>query len=155
MILALLVITIFYALTIGWLMYGFTKINTFEYSGLSPKTNFSIIVPFRNEAQNLPILLESFSKLNYPNDLFEVILVDDASEKEFRPERQRTGEALQNSDPSDSELAKHYRIQIVKNIRTSNSPKKDAITTAMQHVKTDWVITTDADCVVLENWLLS
>ena len=98
MILALLVITIFYALTIGWLIYGFTKINTFEYSGLSPKTNFSIIVPFRNEAENLPILLESFSKLNYPNDLFEVILVDDASEKEFRPERQRTGEALQNSD---------------------------------------------------------
>ena len=25
----------------------------------------------------------------------------------------------------------------------------------MQLVKTDWVITTDADCVVLENWLLS
>lgn len=25
----------------------------------------------------------------------------------------------------------------------------------MQHVKTDWVITTDADCVVPENWLLS
>ena len=137
MILALLVITIFYALTIGWLIYGFTKINTFEYSGLSPKTNFSIIVPFRNEAENLPILLESFSKLNYPNDLFEVILVDDASEKEFK---------FQNSN---------YRIQIIKNIRTSNSPKKDAITTAMQQVKTDWIITTDADCVVPENWLLS
>lgn len=145
MILIALGITIVYVLVIGWLIYGFTKVNAFEYTGLSPKTNFSIIVPFRNEAENLPSLLESLSKLNYPNELFEVILVDDASEErlqiaDFRPERQRTG--------------KTFQITIIDNIRVSNSPKKDAITTAIQHVKTDWVITTDADCVVPENWLL-
>lgn len=137
MIFVLLGIAIIYVLTISWLIYGFTKINHFEFIGSSPKTSFSIIVPFRNEAENLPVLLESFSKLNYPTDLFEVILVDDESEKEFR---------LQHSD---------YSIQIIKNIRISNSPKKDAITTAMQIVKTDWVITTDADCIVPENWLLA
>lgn len=126
-----------YLITIGWLIFGFTKINSFEYLGLTPKTSFSIIVPFRNEAENLPVLLESFSKLNYPIDLFEVILVDDESE-----------ERLQIAD---------YRLQIttINNIRVSNSPKKDAITTAMQIVKTNWVITTDADCVVPKNWLLS
>jgi cellulose synthase/poly-beta-1,6-N-acetylglucosamine synthase-like glycosyltransferase len=139
-------IILFYLISIGCLIYGFTKINHFEYIGLPPKTSFSIIVPFRNETENLPILLESFSKLNYPKDLFEVILVDDESEEEFR---------WQNTDPSDSELAKHYRIQFLKNIRLSNSPKKDAITTAMEIVKTDWVITTDADCTVPENWLLA
>jgi glycosyltransferase involved in cell wall biosynthesis len=137
MIFVLLGIAIIYALTISWLIYGFTKINHFEFIGLPPKTSFSIIIPFRNEAENLPVLLESFSKLNYPTDLFEVILVDDESEKEFR---------LQHSD---------YSIQIIKNIRISNSPKKDAITTAMQIVKTNWVITTDADCIVPENWLLA
>jgi glycosyltransferase involved in cell wall biosynthesis len=137
MIFVLLGIAIIYALTISWLIYGFTKINQFEFINSSPKTSFSIIVPFRNEAENLPVLLESFSKLNYPTDLFEVILVDDESEKEFR---------LQHSD---------YSIQIIKNIRISNSPKKDAITTAMQIVKTNWVITTDADCIVPENWLLA
>lgn len=146
MILFLLGITIVYVLAIAWLIYGFTKINAFEYIGLPPKTCFTIIVPFRNEAENLPVLLESFSKFNYPANLFEVILVDDASD--YR---------LQIADPSDSELAKHFKFQILEidNIRRSNSPKKDAITTAMQHVKTDWVITTDADCVVPENWLLS
>ncbi len=128
-------IAIVYVLIIGWLIYGFTKINSFEYVGLAPKTKFSIIVPFRNEVENLPFLLESFSKLNYPKELFEVILVDDDSEEEFK---------LQNLE---------FRIQIIKNDRVSNSPKKDAITTAMQHVKTNWVITTDADCVVPENWL--
>lgn len=131
------VILLIYLIAIGWLIFGFTKINSFGYLGLTPKTSFSIIVPFRNEAENLPVLLESFSKLNYPADLFEVILVDDESE-----------ERLQIAD---------YRLQIttINNIRVSSSPKKDAITTAMQIVKTDWVITTDADCVVPKNWLLA
>jgi cellulose synthase/poly-beta-1,6-N-acetylglucosamine synthase-like glycosyltransferase len=132
------VILLIYLITIGCLIFGFTKINSFEYLGLTPKTSFTIIVPFRNEAGNLPILLESFSKLNYPTDLFEVILVDDESEEVF---------SIQ------SELM--FSVQIIKNIRVSNSPKKDAITTAMQIVKTNWIITTDADCVVHKNWLLS
>lgn len=136
MILFLLGIMIVYVLTISWLIYGFTKINHFEFIGLPPKTSFSIVVPFRNEAENLPVLLESFSKLNYPTDLFEVILVDDFSSEEFQVSSFK------------------FQVSIVNNIRVSNSPKKDAITTAMQTVKTDWVITTDADCAVPKNWLL-
>ena len=138
MILILLSITIIYALTISWLIYGFAKINSFEITYSKPKTSFTIIVPFRNEAENLPVLLESFSKLNYPTELFEVILVDDESEEVF-----------------SVQSALVFSIQIVKNNRQSNSPKKDAITTAMHHVRTNWVITTDADCVVPKNWLLS
>jgi len=137
MILFLLVISIIYVLSISWLIYGFTKINQFEYIGLTPKTSFSIIVPFRNEEENLPILLESISKLNYPTDLFEVILVDDASDFRFKI------------------LDLRFKISLIDNIRVSNSPKKDAIATAMEIVKTDWVITTDSDCVVHKNWLLA
>jgi len=137
MIFVFLSIATVYALTIGGLIYGFTKINSFEHIGLPPKTSFSIIVPFRNEGENLPLLLNSFSKLNYPIGLFEVILVDDESEKKF------------------SVLSSQFSVRIINNIRKSNSPKKDAITTAMQIVKTDWVITTDADCVVPKNWLLT
>lgn len=124
-----------YCLAIIALIYGFTKVNSFEYLGLQPKTKFSIIVPFRNEAENLPKLLDSFSKLNYPADFFEVILVDDDSNFKFQI--------------PDSK----FQISIIDNIRVSNSPKKDAISTAMQVVKTDWIITTDADCTVNENWL--
>jgi glycosyltransferase involved in cell wall biosynthesis len=119
------------------LIYGFTKVNSFDYLGLKPITKFSIVVPFRNEAENLPNLLNSLSKLNYPNDLFEVILVDDASDLRFKINDLR------------------YKISLIDNIRISNSPKKDAITTAIQIVKNDWIITTDADCVVNKNWLLA
>ena len=137
MILVLYLIMLIYSMTIGLLIYGFSRIKIYESIGLKPTNKFTIIVPFRNEAENLPILLESLSNLNYPNAMFEVILVDDESE-----------ERLQIAD---------YRLQItvIKNIRVSNSPKKDAISTAMKIVKTNWVITTDADCVVNENWLLT
>jgi cellulose synthase/poly-beta-1,6-N-acetylglucosamine synthase-like glycosyltransferase len=131
------VILFIYTLVIIALIYGFTKVNSFEYLGLKPKTKFSIIVPFRNEAENLPKLLNSFSKLNYPDDLFEVILVDDASDCRFQI------------------LDFNFNVLLIDNIRVSNSPKKDAISTAIQVVKTDWIITTDADCVANKNWLLT
>jgi glycosyltransferase involved in cell wall biosynthesis len=137
MILVLFIIITLYCLAIVALIYGFTKINSFDYLGLKPKTKFSIVVPFRNEVENLPNLLDSFSKLNYPNDLFEVILVDDASDFRF-----------QINDFK-------FQISLIDNIRVSNSPKKDAISTAIQSVKSDWIITTDADCVVNKNWLLA
>lgn len=133
----LFLLILFYAISIGLLIYGFTKVKTYIPVGLTPKTAFTIIVPFRNEAKNLPLLLESFSKLNYPTDLFEVILVDDASTDKFQ---------IPNFE---------FQISVINNLRISNSPKKDAITTAVKMVKTDWIITTDADCVVSKNWLLT
>jgi glycosyltransferase involved in cell wall biosynthesis len=126
-----------YVVAISALIFGFTKINAFEYTGLTPKTGFSIIISFRNEADNLPLLLDSISKLHYPTALFEVILVDDDSEDGFN---------VPNSASN---------IRTIKNKRISNSPKKDAITTAMQFVQNDWIITTDADCIVNPNWLLT
>ena len=80
----LFLIIILYYLTIIALIYGFTEVNTPDTIDLSPKTNFSILVPFRTEAENLPKLLESFSNLNYPSDLFEVILIDDDSDFRFQ-----------------------------------------------------------------------
>ncbi|WP_349292865.1 glycosyltransferase family 2 protein [Flavobacterium lacisediminis] len=107
----------------------------FSKTEFTPKTSFTIVVPFRNEKENLPNLLHSISLLNYPKELVEVILVDDDSDDEFR---------IQNLE---------FRIQMIKNVRKSNSPKKDAIETAIQIAKHDWIITTDADCLVQKDWL--
>jgi len=137
MIVILFTILIIYVLFISALIFGFSKITKNEVNALKPKTTFSILIPFRNEAENLPKLLHSISQLNYPKELFEVILVDDESEEEFR---------IQNLG---------FRIQIIKNIRKSNSPKKDAIETAIKVAENDWIITTDADCLVQNDWLLS
>ena len=124
-----------YILFIGQLIYGFNRMRRFSKAEFTPKTSFSIVVPFRNEKENLLNLLYSISLLNYPKELVEVILVDDDSEDEFR---------IQNLE---------FRIQMIKNVRKSNSPKKDAIETAIQIAKHDWIITIDADCLVQKDWL--
>jgi glycosyltransferase involved in cell wall biosynthesis len=137
MILVLFVILAIYCCSITLLIFGFLRIKKYQNKDLQPKTSFTIIVPFRNEAENLPNFLNSFSNLNYPTELFEVILVDDSSIEKFQVSGFK------------------FQVSVIDNIRVSNSPKKDAISTAIQHVKTNWVITTDADCIVSENWLLT
>ena len=129
------IIALVYFCNILWLILGFSKVKNFAVSDIIPITKFTIIVPFRNEDENLPKLLQSISMLNYPMDMFEVILVDDASDFKF-----------QISD---------FRFQIcmIDNVRVSNSPKKDAINTAIAIAKNDWIITTDADCVAQLKWL--
>lgn len=129
-----------YSILILWLSYGFKKIKVFQNNSLQPITKFSIIVPFRNEAQNLPSLLHSFSQLDYPRSKFEIIFVNDASED-------NSVEVIANFPASS------FSFSIIDTIRKSNSPKKDAIETAIEKVSHDWIVTTDADCFVDQNWL--
>jgi cellulose synthase/poly-beta-1,6-N-acetylglucosamine synthase-like glycosyltransferase len=126
------------------LIFGFNKVKSFERTDEKPKTTFSIIVPFRNEAKNLPKLLQSISKLNYPKNLFEIIMVDDFSED--NSERVYIKWRMENG---------LIETTLLENLRLSNSPKKDAISRAIPILKHEWVVTTDADCVVNENWLLT
>ena len=44
-----------------------------------PVTTVSIIVPFRNEKQNILNCLSALSRQNYPSGLFEIVPVDDHS----------------------------------------------------------------------------
>ena len=126
-----------YILFIGQLIYGFNRMKRFSKKEFTPKTSFTIVVPFRNEKENLPNLLHSISLLNYPKDLVEIILVDDDSYDGWKMEDGRW----------------KFEIRLIKNERKSNSPKKDAIETAIEIAKNDWIITTDADCLVQKDWL--
>lgn len=120
---------------------GFDKVQEFKRTITSEKTTFSVIIPFRNEAKNLPKLLESISHLVYSKGLVEFIFVDDDSNDD-------------SVDIIEIFFAKnHNNIQVIKNKRISNSPKKDAITTAIKATKSNWIITTDADCILPNNWL--
>jgi cellulose synthase/poly-beta-1,6-N-acetylglucosamine synthase-like glycosyltransferase len=47
-----------------------------------PKTRISVLIPARNEAENIRICIESIYHQNYPKSLFEIIILDDFSEDE-------------------------------------------------------------------------
>jgi len=141
MIFIILITTILYCLLIGCFVIGFNRIKYFDDLFLRNLTRFTIVVPFRNEEGNLPDLIKSLENLNYSKNHFEVIFVDDDS--------------VDDSVELCSRLLSYSQLdfQIIKNKRLSNSPKKDAITTAINEAKYHWIITTDADCVVPNTWL--
>ncbi len=129
----------------GFILYlfsGFGKVKRFARTNSDPKTTFSVIIPFRTEEKNLPTLLASFEKLDYPKDLFELIFINDASE-DFSENVVNKWRLANGS----------FATTMIDNIRISGSPKKDAISRAIPIVKGDFAITTDADCEVPQNWL--
>ncbi|AXO80441.1 glycosyltransferase [Olleya aquimaris] len=145
MVVTFIIIICLYLLLIVSLIIGFDAIKTETITNQNPKTAFTVIIPFRNEAQNLPHLINSILQLQYPKHLFEIILVDDDSE-----------DASINTINNCFNLKDNtIDYKILKNQRLTQSPKKDAITCAIKQAKYDWIITTDADCILPKHWLTS
>jgi cellulose synthase/poly-beta-1,6-N-acetylglucosamine synthase-like glycosyltransferase len=107
-----------------------------------PITKISVIIPARNEEKNIGDCLYSITNQAYPKELIEIIVVDD------------------HSTDKTAEIIKSYALQQVKLISLQdhvtgqlNSYKKKAIEIAVQQSTGDLIVTTDADCIVPENWL--
>ena len=106
-----------------------------EYIG---KTRVSIVIAARNEEKNILNCLESILNCNYPGSLYEIIVVDDNStDQTFKIVND-----LQN--PSVS-------IMQLKN----REGKKSALEKGIESAKGEFILCTDADCIVPENWISS
>ncbi len=138
----LLIVISTYLWLILILIWGIFKIPISKSLNFELKNRFSIVVPFRNEAHNLPDLLHSLVHLSYPKKFYEIILVNDASTDIYR----KIIETFQNQNPG-------VAIALIENQRQSNSPKKDAINTAIKGNHFEWILTTDADSVLNHNIL--
>ncbi len=142
MIFASLLIFVSYAMLILYFNRGIERLKSPVNDHKDPEIHFSILIPFRNEASNLPALLQSMADLDYPTDKFELILINDDS-----------------SDESVSVVAAfredHPKLKIIQadNIKQSRSPKKEAITHGVALASYPWILTTDADCIVPQSWL--
>ncbi len=132
-----------YILVLFLYLIGEKRIPSIASKNIDPKTTFSVVIPFRNEANNLPDLLASLASIEYPSALFEIFLVNDASED--------------NSEEIITTWIAHNNlqtnVQLIQSERSTASPKKDAITTAVKKASYDWIVTTDADCVIPSQWL--
>ena len=141
MITILFTITGLYVILILSFISGFRKIKEFKTHYKQFDVSFSIIIPFRDEAAHLPQLLESINSLTYFENKYEIIFVDDES----------TDNSVEIIHQYLSKTATLYSV--ITNERASNSPKKDAISTAIKKAQFEWIITTDADCILPKHWL--
>jgi cellulose synthase/poly-beta-1,6-N-acetylglucosamine synthase-like glycosyltransferase len=108
-------------------------------------TKISIIIPARNEEKNIHHLLDSLSQQSYPKDLYQIIIVDDHS-------TYNTLNLINNFRPGRLNLISLQLADFSDNL-TTNSYKKFAIETGINHANGDLIVTTDADCNPQKNWL--
>lgn len=135
MAITLYLLLMVYVVTLCFLAWGFNKMDIHSSPPTTTFEKFTIVVVFRNENHHLPKLLKSLQKINYPKDAFDILLIDDGSTHKV--------------DLSMDDLP----ISFIQNKRFSNSPKKDAITLAVQKANNEWLVVTDADCEVPNLWL--
>lgn len=102
------------------------------------QTFISVLVPVRNEEDEILACLESLMKMDYPKHLFEIILIDDHSTDQTK----NIAEKFSKTNP---------QISILDN---SSIGKKSALTVGVHAAKGKLIVTTDGDCVLPENWLL-
>jgi poly-beta-1,6-N-acetyl-D-glucosamine synthase len=98
----------------------------------------SVIIPFRNEYYNLPVLLQSLESQSLSSDAFEVLLINDHSED--------------GSEFLAAEFCRkhaNYRLLFNKGI----PGKKSALTLGIKNAKHEYIVTTDADCTHPIQWL--
>ena len=132
-----------YAVLIIYYRAGWLSIPATDNSlSQSCKTQISVIIPARNEAENIAACLKSIIAQSYPSHLFEIIVVDDHSTDDTAAIVQSFNEPdiklLSLKDFTDGQL---------------NSFKKKAIAVAIDHSSGTLMVTTDADCIVPVNWL--
>ncbi|MBL7856201.1 MAG: glycosyltransferase [Cyclobacteriaceae bacterium] len=101
----------------------------------------TIIIPFRNEAQHIHLLLQDLIVQAHPPD--EIILVDDHS----------TDQSVEVITGFLESLGKPaISIRVHKN---SGEGKKQALTTGIRMASGSIIVTVDADCRVGPDWLKS
>ena len=106
-----------------------------------PHEFISIIIPFRNEQDNILRNLKSIEEQFYPAEKFEVIYVDDFSDDESK-------EILVKNIKKNN-----IKILSVPEDYSINAHKKRAIRFGIENAKGELIVTTDADCIYDEEWL--
>ncbi|MEZ4684598.1 MAG: glycosyltransferase [Bacteroidia bacterium] len=110
----------------------------------SSRTDFpfiSVIIPARNEAANIEACLRSVLAQDYP--AFEVILINDHS-------TDSTGAI------AEAIASQHERLRVSDlQTDTTTAYKKAAITQGIGLATGEYIVQTDADCIVDSEWLLA
>ena len=107
-------------------------------------TKLTVIIPVRNETENIVKLLQDLDNQDYPFEKFEVIIANDGS----------------TDDTADlvlefQEVAK-YSLRLLNIFEEKGtSPKKRAIQKSIEIASGELIITTDGDCRIANKWLSS
>jgi len=127
---------------------AFYLILSWKWARMKPfgdgeKSSFSIIIPVRNEEENIPSVLHDLQNQTMDKSKFEVIIVDDFSTDD-------TSKILQNIAKSSD-----LNLKILHLSDPQVHGKKNALTRGIAEAGNEIILTTDADCRLGERWIES
>jgi len=110
--------------------------GTWKHNSVEKEVTISVVIPCRNEEFALPQLLVDLSAQDYPENSFEVIIVDD------------------HSSDNTLKVAEEFKgLRNIKVMKNAGKGKKSAIKTGVLSSVSELIITTDADCRTGKSWL--
>jgi len=138
------IIALFYVFFTLGLYYYWSRISVFKFPEYPPHTSLSVIIPVRNEAENIGLLLKDIEKQNYPRSLFEVLVVNDFSEDQ-------TAQVVEDFFRNSCLNGKLIQTAVFDKLQG----KKAALVTGIKQASGTLILTTDGDCRVGKDWLRS
>jgi cellulose synthase/poly-beta-1,6-N-acetylglucosamine synthase-like glycosyltransferase len=132
-----IVLFVFYSLLLVYFWFAWRSIPDFIFSEINSPVKISVIVSARNEELNIGNLLTALQNQSYPQNFYEVILIDD------------------NSTDGTAEIVKQFPfVRLIQlNLENINSYKKKAIEEGIKAAQGGLIITTDADCIPSSKWI--
>ena len=131
-----------YSAIILFFLKGWLTLKTGVQLQKNFKTTVTVLIPVRNEAKHIAILLKSLQAQRYPISLFKIILIDDHS----------TDQTVAIAQSLNLQNLQIINLALEKPI---NSYKKKAISTAIAYCESELIITTDGDCNMGPDWISS
>jgi cellulose synthase/poly-beta-1,6-N-acetylglucosamine synthase-like glycosyltransferase len=137
---------LFWALSIGHFLifiYLFLRWKSLqkerpEIASTASTPGITVLVPFRNEAKNLPGILEDLENQTYDPKRFEVIFINDHSEDESVAMLERSQSGF---------------LKKVVHLPPGKKGKKAALTLGVSMAAYEVIACTDADCELPRTWL--
>lgn len=126
-----------YGLLVIYYWQGWRSVPGYIPGAIKPQTKISVIIPARNEEENIAALLQALEKQTYSSSQFEVIVIND------------------HSTDNTAAIVKQYPAVRLLQLTADNinSYKKKAIETGIAAASGALIVTTDADCVPPPKWL--
>src|ERR1700722_4134144 len=141
-----LILFLSYAVLIIFYFNAWKSISDTGFFNSTHSTKVSLIIPARNEEQNILDCLASLKNQTYPKNLYEVIVVDDHS-------TDTTWNLLQNFSHEEMNLKKLKLSDYITDSNNNKAYKKLAIETSIDNADGSLIVTSDADCTFNNNWL--
>ncbi len=136
------ILSLLYATLMLLYRKGWQEQAVFNSDDAQPQTHISIIIPARNEEDNVGKCIDAILAQDYPASRYEVIVIDDHS-------TDNTVEVVRKYKQANircMQLAGHVMDATI-------AYKKKALSLGIAAAKGELIITTDADCIAGKKWL--